>query len=46
MFEERIDPALRDFDIEAVRSDHMSEPGRIWDQMYERSLNTTYASRS
>ncbi len=34
VFEHIIDPALRDFGIEAVRSDRMSETGRISDQMY------------
>src|SRR6516164_2942775 len=34
VFNHLILPALENFDIEAVRSDHMNEPGRISDQMY------------
>ena len=29
-----IEPALQQFDIEPVRSDQMTEPGKISDQMY------------
>jgi len=34
VFDHIIEPALADFSIEAVRSDHMNEPGKISDQMY------------
>ncbi len=38
VFQWIIEPALSQFNIKAVRSDHMKEPGRISDQMYKAIL--------
>jgi hypothetical protein len=35
VFKWLIEPALAEFGIEAIRSDHMKEPGRISTQMYK-----------
>jgi hypothetical protein len=34
VFDHLIEPALSEFDIQAIRSDRMNEPGKISDQMY------------